>query len=281
MTLASVSLIVIGIHLTGIQKVEPSALASLNKSPQDDSSFPNTLQNDENGQGAQKPFQMYANDPLREFRMIRKMTNADAMRRIKAIVRRENLESVYTIIGRPIGKGLLGVVYHCIHNESKEWYAVKIVNLKERFNKLRNYLYELLIVANLNHLNVIGYKEAFLRNKMELCIVMEYANGVSLHDLLLTGPMSEKEVAAISTQLLSGLDYLHGLGIIHRDIKPINVLLTRDGIIKIVDFGLALIMQSRNEIYTERGGTGLYMSYELLTKRAYSRKVIYSSQFVV
>jgi serine/threonine protein kinase len=71
-------------------------------------------------------------------------------------------------------------------------------------------------------------------------LVMEFCEGVNLRDLLRrTGPLPESQVRALLGQLASALDYIHGRGVVHRDLKPANVMLTREGQIKLTDFGLA------------------------------------------
>ncbi|OUC46318.1 hypothetical protein D917_07812 [Trichinella nativa] len=87
--------------------------------------------------------------------------------------------------------------------------------------------------------NIIAYYNSYLRRD-KLWIVMEYCSGGSLQDIYhMTGPLQELQIAFVCRETLKGLQYLHGMGKIHRDIKGANILLTENGDVKLADFGVA------------------------------------------
>lgn len=129
--------------------------------------------------------------------------------------------------------------------------------------------------------------------RVDLIIQMEYCSGSNLSNYLRKAPISNSEAYLIFSQILEGLSYLHLKGIIHRDLKPSNILISREGVIKIGDFGLATLNQAMNELHesmkglasiikgTRKGrkelqskkiGTPLYSSPEQLTSANYNEK---------
>jgi p21-activated kinase 1 len=91
---------------------------------------------------------------------------------------------------------------------------------------------EVLVMRALHHANIVGYIDSFLFNN-ELWIVMEYMEGGSLTDVISVNVFTEGQIAAVSREIAQGLGHLHEYGIIHRDIKSDNVLLSRTGDIKL------------------------------------------------
>jgi hypothetical protein len=103
-------------------------------------------------------------------------------------------------------------------------------------------------------------------------IVMEYVRGTTLRELLKTGPLGLAEIRQISAEILDALGYAHGHGVIHRDVKPANVLVTLDGKVKIMDFGVAHIVGSELTRAEEVFGTLSYMAPEQLSKGTVDRR---------
>ncbi|XP_041419726.1 protein kinase C delta type-like [Xenopus laevis] len=102
---------------------------------------------------------------------------------------------------------------------------------------------------------------------------MEYASGGSLHDLIGDRQhLEEREVIFYSAEMVCGLQYLHSRGIIHRDIKPGNVLLSSEGHVKLADFGVAAEVFGHNTIHGQ-AGTLNYMAPEMLLDRDYTAAV--------
>jgi serine/threonine-protein kinase len=121
---------------------------------------------------------------------------------------------------------------------------------------------EAVLAMRLSHKNIVRLHNIERENN-RLFIVMEYVAGETLREVLQRmGPLSMASVAAIARACAVALDYAHGQHILHRDIKPENLMVDRDGQLKIVDFGIAVRVQSAPGVTVE--GTPGYMSPEQL-----------------
>ncbi|MDP2400936.1 MAG: serine/threonine-protein kinase, partial [Actinomycetota bacterium] len=116
--------------------------------------------------------------------------------------------------------------------------------------------------AMLNHPAIVTVHE-WDTDSDEAFLIMEYVEGASLADLLDDGPLDTDQVAAVLVAVSSALTYAHDNGVLHLDIKPENVLVTRDGIVKVTDFGVASLSTSSGHQST-LGGTLGYMPLEQL-----------------
>jgi mitogen-activated protein kinase kinase kinase ANP1 len=139
---------------------------------------------------------------------------------------------------RIIGKGGSSTVYECKVRGSEDRLAVKEIQTdgltKEQILGFRG---EVDTIRNLQHVNIINYLGTQQLSNM-FYILLNYADRGSLRQYYQeNGPLSCMQASNCTKQILSGLNYLHGLGIAHRDIKGANVLLTNDGVIKLADFG--------------------------------------------
>ena len=92
---------------------------------------------------------------------------------------------------------------------------------------------EILVMKESQHPNIVNFLEAYLVRSNELWVVMEYMEGGSLTDVVTANLMSEGQIAAVSRETAQGLEHLHRHGVIHRDIKSDNVLLSMNGDIKL------------------------------------------------
>lgn len=139
-----------------------------------------------------------------------------------------------------IGKGGYGVVYKGLNTETGEFVAIKQIAIdKCSKEQLENLMQEIDLLRKLEHFNIIKYVD-HKQTKNNLYIIMEYAPNGSLQDLLRKySSISEKIAAIYIKQVLEGLKYLHNEGVIHRDIKGANLLLSADRTIKLADFGVA------------------------------------------
>jgi len=139
-----------------------------------------------------------------------------------------------------IGSGAMGTVYKATQLSLNRPVAVKVLppNVADDPQFVHRFHREAEILAALSHPNivqVIDRGEALGR----YFIVMEYVDGASLRELLRKGPVPPRDACRIVAQLLAALDYAHARNVVHRDIKPENVLVSRDGNVKIADFGVS------------------------------------------
>ena len=146
-----------------------------------------------------------------------------------------------------IGSGGMGTVYRATQLSLNRSVAVKV--LPERVADdpqfVKRFHREAQILATLSHANIV---QVFDRGEVDgrYFIVMEFVEGESLRNLMKRGPVPPKQACKIIAGLLDALDYAHELGIVHRDVKPENVLVSNDGIVKIADFGLSRVVTGDN-----------------------------------
>jgi serine/threonine protein kinase len=169
----------------------------------------------------------------------------------------------YEIVAR-LGAGGLGVVYEVRHVISHRHEALKILlpdqsgtaEMEERFRR------EVRTLATLDHPNIAQLRTAFY-HEGQLVMVMELITGETLRDRRMNARISLTEALSHMTQVLQALVYAHRLGVVHRDIKPSNIMITTTGVVKLLDFGIALTGQ--NSDLTRAGyllGSVNYMSPE-------------------
>ena len=141
-------------------------------------------------------------------------------------------------IGKLLGRGRFGKVYLARHKVSDYVCALKIldkedVELHKMHHQLRR---EIEIQAHLRHPNILRLYGYFYDDK-RIYLVLEYAEEGELYDLISKGPLKEELVAKYMSQLCQGFKYLHSKNVIHRDVKPENLLIGRNDMIKMSDFG--------------------------------------------
>ena len=164
-----------------------------------------------------------------------------------------------------IGRGGMGVVYKAMDTALEKIVALKMMdpNLAQDEAFLKRFRSEAKALARLENPNIVNIY-AFRETEYGLFIVMEYVDGLTLADKLSqSGPIPWRKALPIFQQLLTGLGHAHQAGVLHRDINPRNVLITEDDTVKIMDFGLAKILQASDVTVTQtRAGTLYYMSPE-------------------
>ncbi|GBP55695.1 hypothetical protein EVAR_18988_1 [Eumeta japonica] len=171
-----------------------------------------------------------------------------------------------------IGEGSFGRVFKAERKDTNEIVALKVIRKKGRSTKdLKNLRQECDIQRQLNHPNIIRMIDSF-DTETELVVVTEHAEK-ELHNVLAKeGCLNEKEAKKITWDLVSALYYLHSHRVLHRDLKPQNVLLDNTGCAKLCDFGLARIMTNATHILTSIKGTPLYMAPELIDEKPYDHQ---------
>ncbi|XP_051643895.1 serine/threonine-protein kinase 36 isoform X2 [Manacus candei] len=168
-----------------------------------------------------------------------------------------------------IGEGSFGRVYKGRRKHSAQVVALKFIPKVGRSEKeLKNLQREIEIMRGLHHPNIIQMLDSFETDK-EVVVVTDYAEGELFQILEDDGSLPEDQVQTIAAQLVSALYYLHSHRILHRDMKPQNILLGKDGVVKLCDFGFARAMSIHTMVLTSIKGTPLYMSPELVEERPY------------
>lgn len=140
-----------------------------------------------------------------------------------------------------IGRGGMGAVYRALQPALQRQVALKILNPDTEDGDIPGRLFqqEIQSLAALQHPNIVTIHEAGTTTAGLRYLIMEWVPGESLGSTLLRGPVSPERALQLIGQACAGLSYAHRRGIIHRDIKPTNLLVTPDGHLKIADFGLA------------------------------------------
>ncbi|KAJ9494804.1 Protein kinase of the Mitotic Exit Network [Exophiala xenobiotica] len=143
-------------------------------------------------------------------------------------------------LGDCLGKGAFGSVYRALNWGTGETVAVKQIKLTDLpKSELRVIMLEIDLLKNLDHPNIVKYHGS-VKTPDTLNIILEYCENGSLHSISKNfGRFPENLVALYMSQVLQGLVYLHEQGVIHRDIKGANILTTKQGLVKLADFGVA------------------------------------------
>lgn len=170
-----------------------------------------------------------------------------------------------------IGQGASGGVFTAFQNGTDKAVAIKQMNLEQQPKK-DLIINEIIVMKNSKHKNIVNYMDFFLF-KGDLWVIMEYMQGGSLTDVVTANIMTEGQIAAICQETLEGLRHLHSKGVIHRDIKSDNILLSLNGDIKLTDFGFCAQINENASKRTTMVGTPYWMAPEVVTRKEYGAKV--------
>lgn len=214
--------------------------------------------------------------PATKERPVSSMTEAQIMQRLRNTVSKQNPTALYQKIKR-IGQGASGVVFLAKPLDPKIASRTRAVAIKQidLANQPRKELIvnEITVMRESQHPNIVNFLEAYLQGASDLWVVMEYMEGGSLTDIIENNRMSEVQIATVCRETCLGLRHLHSKQIIHRDIKSDNMLLDRNGNVKITDFGFCAKLTAQKNKRATMVGTPYWMAPEVVKQKDYGAKV--------
>ncbi|MBQ8647124.1 MAG: serine/threonine protein kinase, partial [Oscillospiraceae bacterium] len=165
-----------------------------------------------------------------------------------------------------VGVGGMANVYRAMDLKEQRVVAVKVLKEEctENEELVRRFKNESKTIAVLNHKSIVKVYDVSVTDKLQY-IVMEYIDGMTLKEYLAQrgGPLTWKETLHFVTQVLEALQHAHSKGVVHRDVKPQNIMLQNSGTVKIMDFGIARFSQAENQTLSEKAiGSVHYISPE-------------------
>lgn len=168
-------------------------------------------------------------------------------------------------IRKVIGKGGMGVVFEAEDVSLGRLVAIKLIDPKfaDEEAYLRRFRREAKALARLRSPHIVMV-HALRRTRYGLFIIMEFVSGESLAQRFGRRPVAWREVVPVIRQVLLALDHAHGLGVVHRDIKPSNIMVTDEGEVRVMDFGIAKLLENDPSatVTQEVSGSPYYMSPE-------------------
>ena len=177
-----------------------------------------------------------------------------------------------------LGRGSFGVVYKAKYRGDNLFYVLKAIPLSSLSpSKQKEALQEVTILRKVDHPHIVRYYASFIEDNT-LHILMEYIDGGDLHKAIRAQRdrhrlFSETKLWRIAYELTLAVQYLHSCRIIHRDVKPLNVLLTKDGRVKLGDLGVSRLVTGMDVLRNSRVGTPLFLAPELVRQEVYDFKV--------
>ena len=172
-------------------------------------------------------------------------------------------------VGNLIGKGSFSKIYKAFHPQKKQTYALKKIK-KKNLKNTKIIIREVSVMRKLDHINILQLYDVLV-TKRHFYLILEYCEQGDLKKYVKGKSRNENFIRNIMNQIKNGLDYMYQLHIMHRDLKPQNILVDKHDTIKICDFGFAKVYN--NEHLTETiCGSPLYMSPEMLNYKSYTDK---------
>ncbi|XP_064645743.1 uncharacterized protein LOC135499040 [Lineus longissimus] len=175
---------------------------------------------------------------------------------------------------RTVGKGAYGAAVLYRKRDDDSLVILKEINMHDLNAAERQLaLNEVKVLAVLDHPNIISYYDSFEEDGV-LMIEMEYANGGTLAQYLShrDAPLDEKEILEIFQQMVAAIRHIHEHNILHRDMKTANIFLTKEGVVKVGDFGISKIMSTADKGANTVMGTPYYISPEMCEGKEYNGK---------
>ncbi|TYH73192.1 hypothetical protein ES332_D05G311600v1 [Gossypium tomentosum] len=174
--------------------------------------------------------------------------------------------------GRLLGQGNFAKVYYARKIKTSQSVAVKVID-KEKVLKvgmMDQTKREISVMSLVKHPNILELYEV-MASKNKIYFVMEYAKGGELFKKVSKGKLREDTARKYFQQLISAVDFCHSRGVYHRDLKPENLLLDENGILKVSDFGLSALAESKHQdgLLHTSCGTPAYVAPEVINRKGY------------
>jgi serine/threonine protein kinase len=178
---------------------------------------------------------------------------------------------------KEIGKGSMGVVYQAHDPNLDLTVALKVLRHERVIDDsfVRRFLSEARVLGRLDRANIVRVYNID-EDDGSIYIAMEYIEGESLADVMERKKFAPEEIVQLGITIAKTLDYAHRKGVVHRDIKPTNILIRKDGFLKITDFGIARIQDPEASVKTQAGeilGTPAYMAPEQVLSKPVDGRV--------
>lgn len=185
----------------------------------------------------------------------------------------ENLE-IYCYDPIPIGQGSFSLVYKGRNKETGNMVAIKKINLTFNKDFSKNRIeHEIKIMKSLDHPHIVKFYDAIYDQYNNINLIMEFCQKGDLASFLNHKPLKEKYAKDLMTQIKDAVQYLYQKNIMHRDIKPQNILLTNNKTIKLTDFGFAKSFKSNEKKLSHTiCGSPIYMAPEIIKSNCYNEK---------
>ncbi|KAJ6518809.1 Pkinase-domain-containing protein [Mycena sanguinolenta] len=189
------------------------------------------------------------------------------------IIREEGKPPTHFQLGNCIGRGQFGSVYRALNLNTGQMVAVKRIRLEGlKEDEVTTLMREVDLVKRLSHPSIVKY-EGMARDQDTLSIVLEYAENGSLGQTLKAfGKLNERLVASYVVKILEGLHYLHSSDVVHCDLKAANILTTKNGNVKLSDFGVSLNLRAMEREIKDVAGTPNWMAPEVIELKGASTK---------
>lgn len=189
------------------------------------------------------------------------------------IVREDGKPPTQFQLGNCIGRGQFGAVYRALNLNTGQMVAVKRIRLEGlKEPEIAQLMKEVDLVKSLSHPSIVKY-EGMARDDDSLSIVLEYAENGSLGQTLKAfGKLNERLVAGYVVKILEGLHYLHQSDVVHCDLKAANILTTKNGNVKLSDFGVSLNLRAMEREPNNVAGTPNWMAPEVIELKGASPK---------
>ncbi|THU78895.1 kinase-like protein [Dendrothele bispora CBS 962.96] len=210
--------------------------------------------------------------------MLRNSMESSGVRK-PLVIKEEGKLPTHIQLGYCIGRGQFGSVYRALNLNTLKMVAVKHIRLEGlKEEEVTRLMREVDLVKRLSHPSIVKY-EGMHRDSDTLSIVLEYAeNGSLAHTVKSFGKLNEKLVASYVVRILEGLHYLHQSDVVHCDLKAANILTTKNGNVKLSDFGVSLNMRAMEREIKDVAWTPNWMAPEVIdfTKGASPKSDIWS-----